>query len=76
MSQPSREKQGAILLLRILIWSVALICLGFGFLGFDSQGYLTRGLISRSITMPPQGFLFFGVVLLILEWVLRRDQST
>jgi hypothetical protein len=76
MKGPSSEKQGALLLLRMLIWTVALICFGFGLLGLDSQGYLTRGAVIRSIAMPPQGFMFFGAVLLMLDWILRRDQST
>lgn len=72
MKLPSKEKQGAILLLSILLWSAALFFLWLGFKGVSATGLWTRAGMSAYQTMPAEGFLFFGFVLLVFSWIIRK----
>lgn len=74
MKPRSPEKQGAIMLIRLWIWLMALICFWFGAKGIYSQGFWGRGTSFGKMTMPPEGFLFFGLLLLLFDWLVRRGK--
>jgi hypothetical protein len=73
MNRISPEKQGARLLIRLLIWGVALLCFWYGCKGISSQGIWSRNAIGGPLTIPPEGFLIFGVLLFFLDWVVQRS---
>lgn len=74
MNRPGKEKQGALLLMRILLWGAGVLFLLMGIAGIDSSGLWSRGAQANVMNMPSEGFIFFGVLMFLLDWVVRRRE--
>ncbi len=73
MKKPGKEKQGAMLLLRIILWGAALLFLVLGILGIGSSGlWSNKSGFGGSMNIPSEGFFFFAVLMFVFDWVIRR----
>jgi hypothetical protein len=75
MKKLSKEKQGAMLLLRIILWVAALLFLFLGISGAGSSGlWSNKGGFGGSMNIPSEGFFFFAVLMFLFDWVIRKTE--
>jgi hypothetical protein len=60
--------------MRILLWGTGALFLFMGIGGIGSSGLWSRGAQANVMNMPSEGFIFFGVLMFLLDWVLRRER--
>jgi|GEM_PF-5914116 len=73
MKKPNKEKQGAMLLLRIILWGAALLFLVLGISGIGSGGlWANKSGFGGQMNIPSEGFFFFAVLMFVFDWVIRK----